>query len=869
MYKFGTYKNIYYLCAVVNIKVMRKTFLLIIILSLLVALPSHAVLKERNIGGSLAMLRIELTNYHNKLERQSGAQKEQRELVMKQLISTMNRSQQNAIMLYSQKSGNVFNLTYACHEATEQYKSFKESVGPFREYVNEANTEITRYDSLISDLSSMYVNALSPKEKTDRNVCLTLAVNIRRTLNYKKQQSQLYIDIYNKTEARLKGLNDYANKRYAEIQASIFSNNGDNVLTLLRNIKSEVKTTSLAMAEKYRPTNKFRSDWDSRIILILLALIAFYALIAAGLAYIVIGFVITRLVKKNKADFLLRWLSGSDGGEKAKENFRAKRVCIILAATVITFAAVLGMVKATISQNFLSMASGLLVEYAWLMAVILLSLLIRLDGKQILHGLKIYTPIMAMCFIVIFFRIVLIPNVLSNLVMPLLLLLFTIWQWFAIMKNSRQLPATDSFYAWVSLTVFLASDVASMVGYSLLSVEILIWWTMQLTCILTITCVSDLLKQYGNDPKRKFFDDDTPVSRTWFFRLVYTAALPILGTLSILISIYWAADVFNLSDTTLSLFNRSLVNTDKFTFSIMRAVQASVFFFLAKYVNHVSLHTLHYQLTFREQRKAKEENRKPSMQTVMSHTAMWRNLIQVVIWGAWLLVTLTIFHIDNSWIVAISAGLSTGIGFAMKDILENLYYGISLMAGRIKVGDYISIDGTKGTVRNISYTSTTVEALDGSVISYQNSQLFSKNYKNLTRNHGNVLSIIPIGVAYGTRVPEVKGAIDAAVTKLNKQNYIKYLKTVFAGFGDNSIDFKILAWVDSRKQTYAEGDIMEAVYNALNDKDIEIPYPQRDIHIVSDTAHLVAPAPSKIQHADSEEEADNIIVSKKQVYHGE
>ncbi len=830
---------------------------------MLVALPSHAVLKERNIGGSLAMLRIELSNYHNKLERQSGAQKDQREQVMKQLLATMNRSQQNAIMLYSQKSGNVFDLTYACHEATEQYKSFKETVGPFREYVDEADKEIIRYDSLISDLSSMYTTSLSPREKIDRNVCLTLAVNIRRTLNNKKKESQQYIDIYKRTETRLKGLNDYANKRYAEIQSSIFSNNGDNILSLLRNIRSEIKTTGQTMAEKYRPTNNFRSDWDSRIILILLAIIVFYALIAAGLAYLVIGFVITRLVKKNKADFLLHWLFGSEAGERAKENFRAKRVCIILAATVITFAAVLGMVKATINQNFLSMASGLLVEYAWLMAVILLSLLIRLDGKQILHGLRIYTPIMAMCFIVIFFRIVLIPNILSDLVMPLLLLVFTVWQWFALRKNFRQLPATDSFYAWVSLTVFLASDVASMVGYALLSVEILIWWTMQLTCILTITCVSDLLRQYGNDPKRKYFDDDTPVSRTWFFRLVYTAALPILATLSILISIYWAADVFNLSDTTLSLFNRSLVNTDKFTFSIMRAVQASVFFFMAKYVNHVSLHTLHYQLTLREQRKAKEEKRKPSMQTVVSHTAIWRNLIQVIIWGSWLLVTLTIFHIDNSWIVAISAGLSTGIGFAMKDILENLYYGISLMAGRIKVGDYISIDGTKGTVRNISYTSTTVEALDGSVIAYQNSQLFSKNYKNLTRNHGNVLSIIPVGVAYGTRVPEVKGAIDAAVAKLNKPNYIKYLKTVFAGFGDNSIDFKILAWVDSRKQTYAEGDIMEAVYNALNDKNIEIPYPQRDIHIVSDTAHLVAPTASKIQHADSEEEAENIIISRK------
>ncbi len=842
---------------------MYRLFIINIILLLLVALPSHAVLKERTIGGSLAMLRIELTNYHNKLEKQTGAQKEQQEKVMKQLLATMNRSQQNAIMLYSQKSGNVFNLTYACHEATEQYKSFKETVGPFREYVDEANTEIARYDSLIADLSSMYTSSLSEREKIDRNVCLTLAVNIRRTLNHKKNQNQQYIEIYRKTEARLKALNDYANKRYTEIQTSIFTNNGDNVLSLLRNLKNEVKTTSQTMAEKYKPTNKFRSDWDSRIILFLLGIIIFYALIAAGVAYLAIGFVGTRLVKRNKGGFLLNWLNGGDGGERAKENFRAKRICLILAATVITFAAVLGMIKATINQNFLSMASGLLVEYAWLMAVILLSLLIRLNGKQILHGLRIYTPIMAMCFIVIFFRIVLVPNNLSNLVMPLLLLVFTVWQWFALRKNFRDLPATDTFYAWVSLSVFIVSEVASLVGYSLLSVEILIWWTMQLTCILTITCASDLLKQYGNNPKRDYFNDDTPVSRTWFFRLIYTAALPIMGTLSILISIYWAADVFNLSDTTLSLFNRSLVNTDKFTFSIIRAVQASAFFFMAKYINHVSLHTLHYQLTLREQRKAKEEKRKPSPQTVMSHIAMWRNLIQVVVWGAWLLLTLTIFHIDNSWIVAISAGLSTGIGFAMKDILENLYYGISLMAGRIKVGDYISIDGTKGTVSNISYTSTTVEALDGSVIAYQNSQLFSKNYKNLTRNHGNVLSIIPVGVAYGSRVPEVKDAIDAAVAKLNKANYIKYLKTVFAGFGDNSIDFKILAWVDSRKQTYAEGDIMEAVYNALNDKNIEIPYPQRDIHIVSDTAHIVAPSPTKIQHADSEEEAENMIISKK------
>ena len=387
----------------------------------------------------------------------------------------------------------------------------------------------------------------------------------------------------------------------------------------------------------------------------------------------------------------------------------------------------------------------------------------------------------------------------------------------------------------------------------------LIWWTMRLTCILTITCISSFLKNYGNNPKRKYFDDNTPVSRTWFFRLIYTAVLPILGTMSILVSIYWSADVFNLSDTTWMIFNSKLIDTNKFTFSIMRAVQATTLFFIAAWANRVSIHVLYYHLIKREERRAKEENRKSSLQAVTSHIAIWKNFIQIVIWGSWLLITMSIFHIDNSWIVAISAGLSTGIGFAMKDILENLYYGISLMAGRIKVGDYISIDGTKGTVKSISYTSTTVEALDGSVIAFQNAQLFSKNYKNLTRNHGNVLSIVPIGVAYGTKVPDVKQTIADAVVKLNKPNYIKFLKVSFAGFGDNSIDFKILAWVDSRKQSDAESDIMEAVYNALNDKNIEIPYPQRDIHIVSDTAHLVAPKPSKIQHADSEDEAEDII----------
>ena len=128
---------------------MSKRFVLTIILLLTLLLPSHAVLKERDIAGTLAMLRIELTNYHTSLERQSDYMKEQRLQVMKQLVDALNKSQQNALMLYSQKNGYVFDLTYACHEATEQYQDFRHNAGPFRTFVSNADIEISRYDSLI------------------------------------------------------------------------------------------------------------------------------------------------------------------------------------------------------------------------------------------------------------------------------------------------------------------------------------------------------------------------------------------------------------------------------------------------------------------------------------------------------------------------------------------------------------------------------------------------------------------------------------------------------------------------------------------------------------------------------------------------
>ena len=199
------------------------------------ALPSNAVLKEANLDTTLYMLRTELTNYHIDLEKQNQAAKAQQLAVIQELISIVKQADQNSIMLYSQRNGYIFDMTYACHEATEQFKKFKSKAVPFRQMIKKNNVEVARFDSLINYLYGMSTMFLSEEAQVNRNVDLTLAVNIRRQLVEKQKQLQAYVQAYDRTDRKLQALNDYANRRYEDIQNSIFNNGGDNYLRILRN----------------------------------------------------------------------------------------------------------------------------------------------------------------------------------------------------------------------------------------------------------------------------------------------------------------------------------------------------------------------------------------------------------------------------------------------------------------------------------------------------------------------------------------------------------------------------------------------------------------------------------------------------------
>ncbi len=291
-----------------------------------------------------------------------------------------------------------------------------------------------------------------------------------------------------------------------------------------------------------------------------------------------------------------------------------------------------------------------------------------------------------------------------------------------------------------------------------------------------------------------------------------------------MVSLYWAADVFNLTDLCWKIFNAQFVNLSNLKLSILSLASVVSLWFLFSYISKTILQLLrmHYRTS------------DPS--TAASREVMGKNVTQVVVWGAWFLITMNVLGASLEWLLVVSGGLSTGIGFASKDIIENIYYGISLMAGRIKMGDWIEVDGIMGKVTAINYTSTIVESIYGEVITFQNSQLFTKNYKNLTRNHGYILTTIHYGVAYGSNLQQVMQLVDTAVNQLHHQwiDDSKTVKSVVGELGDSSVNLKMFVWAEATKRSYVTSDVLRTIYDTLNANGIEIPFPQQDVHLRSD-----------------------------------
>lgn len=849
-----------------RIRFLKRMACLLVMLC--VSLSAGAVLKEKNLNSTLSVLRAELETTFNEQRKNMVRYTVYAETQHKQMISLMQRSDQVALMLYSQKQDFTFDMTYACHEATEMYREFSKRSMPYKNIMKRMDSELTRYKYLIETLSKIppsmrrmvrrdsvqqapkFIVDKNGKQRKlpfmldgqgqhDRKACLDYALALSRNLQNMRNSVEKDEQHYQLMSAKLKKMNDYAIQRYNDIQHTIFVNGDQNYLEILKNMPMQYHSAKADVNEKYDEEKvksadggerKVYSQWRGPIVGGLSVFVLLYMLLAGMLSNV-----------------LVRWLVPK---RFRTEEFMKKKVCLILFVAMFIFAVSVMVARTFMYHNFFLMASKLLIEYAWLLCAIFFSLLVRLPGDQIKSGFRIYAPIMLMSFIVITFRIIFIPNNLVTLIFPPILLAFTVWQWRVVKRHNANIPRSDIFYTWISLAIMVFSTASALYGYVLLSVQVLIWWMFQLSCIQTITCVYDILAQYEKRYLAHKIHSEAEAEKakkgsvlsiitkshnkhinvTWFYDFVYMALVPMISVFSVLLSIWWAADVFDLTATVWTIFMFDFLNVPGVVqLSIGKLVMVMSQFFLFRYINYLVKSLYH------KYHKSKVVvNGKPNF-------TLANNIIAICCWGLYFIISIKMLKIPSTAISVISAGLATGVGFAMKDLLENFFYGISLMTGRVRVGDYIECDGIRGKVDSITYQSTQIITGDGCVIAFLNSSLFSKNFKNITRNHSYEWVKVPVGVAYGSNVEEVRQMLIKAVNNLEEKapdgrdviDLARPVSVVFDDFGDNSVNLFVTYWVLVDYKFSKTGQVKEAIYNTLNEHNIEIPFPQRDLHIIS------------------------------------
>jgi small-conductance mechanosensitive channel len=202
------------------------------------------------------------------------------------------------------------------------------------------------------------------------------------------------------------------------------------------------------------------------------------------------------------------------------------------------------------------------------------------------------------------------------------------------------------------------------------------------------------------------------------------------------------------------------------------------------------------------------------------------------------LIGLTIAGVSFSNLAIVAGALSLGIGFGLQNIVNNFVSGIILLFERpIKAGDWIVTGTTEGYVKKIRVRSTEVQTFDRSEVIVPNSELVANQVTNWTLRDKYGRIKIDVGVAYGSDTELVKKLLESVtedVPEIVHNRSTLPVKVLFLGFGESTLDFQLRFYIfDIGYILDVKSELHFAIDKAFRENDIEIAFPQRDIHIKS------------------------------------
>lgn len=206
-----------------------------------------------------------------------------------------------------------------------------------------------------------------------------------------------------------------------------------------------------------------------------------------------------------------------------------------------------------------------------------------------------------------------------------------------------------------------------------------------------------------------------------------------------------------------------------------------------------------------------------------------------ILWVTFALIALNILKIPLTAFAFLSGAFVVGLGFGMQNIFNNFISGFIVIFSRpFKVNDIIDVAGTQGTVMDIASRSTTIKTWDGFDVILPNRYFLENTVTNWTKSDPKKREVLKVGVSYDSDSREVEKLLLDTV-----KDHSKVLKdpapfVIFKNFGDDALEFEVYYWFDLRTSSGMKisSDLRHHILFVFNREGINIPYPQRDIHII-------------------------------------
>jgi small-conductance mechanosensitive channel len=230
---------------------------------------------------------------------------------------------------------------------------------------------------------------------------------------------------------------------------------------------------------------------------------------------------------------------------------------------------------------------------------------------------------------------------------------------------------------------------------------------------------------------------------------------------------------------------------------------------------------------------------------MFSRIHMLSRLARYIVWVMGTLMGLNYLGIDLSNIALLGSALAVGLGFGLQNIVSNFVSGVIILLERsLKVGDFVELEsGVRGHVREIAMRYTRVTTNDALDVLVPNSEFINGRMVNWTFDDSYRRMHVPFGVAYGTPKELVRDAGIAAAKVVDGVVHNEKMKTAvwLVAYGDNSVNYELVVWADralTTRPASTHAALMWALDDALQQRGIEIPFPQRDLHIRSGTLNV-------------------------------